>query len=111
LSNPATSHDDSTLQALEAIRRLYDAQRIRSIELGLGERCAVLVVDFQHLYTRGRASTGLQAVEHTATLIAQARRHGVSNTPVMASTGMGSTLMTSRGKPGVFVGASRSRPS
>ncbi len=77
MSNPATSHDDSTLQALEAIRRLYDAQRIRSIELGLGERCAVLVVDFQHLYTRGRASTGLQAVEHTATLIAQARRHGV----------------------------------
>ena len=59
MSNPATSHDDSTLQALEAIRRLYDAQRIRSIELGLGERCAVLVVDFQHLYTRGQPDPDL----------------------------------------------------
>ena len=45
-----------------------------SIKLGFGRRAGVLVVDFQHLYTRGRASTGLAAVEATARLLAAARQ-------------------------------------
>lgn len=70
-----TTHD--TEAALTAIRQLYDSQNIRSIELGMGPRCALLIIDFQHLYTRGRASTGLDAVTATAELLQRARAHHV----------------------------------
>ncbi len=66
-----------TEAALAAIRAIYEAQHIRTKRLGFGRRAAVLVVDFQHLYTRGRASTGLAAVEATARLLAAARAAGM----------------------------------
>lgn len=66
-----------TEAALAAIRAIYDAQNIRTKRLGFGRKAAVLVVDFQHLYTRGRASTGLGAVEATAKLLAAARAAGM----------------------------------
>ncbi len=66
-----------TEAALAAIRAIYDSQHIRTKRLGFGRKAAVLVVDFQHLYTRGRASTGLGAVEATATLLAAARAAGM----------------------------------
>lgn len=69
--------DLSTHAALEALRALYRSQNIHSVTLGVGARCAVLVIDFQHLYTRGRASTGLEAVEHTRALLAAARAKAV----------------------------------
>ncbi len=69
--------DAATQTALQAIAQLYDAQHIRSVELGFGPRCAVLVIDLQHLYTRGRASTGLEAVQRSAQLIAAARAKGI----------------------------------
>ena len=62
----------STDAAIAEIRRIYSGQSIHSIKLGFGRRAGVLVVDFQHLYTRGRASTGLAAVEATARLLAAA---------------------------------------
>lgn len=63
--------------ALAAIRAIYDQQHIRTRNLGFGRKAAVLVVDFQHLYTRGRASTGLGAVEATAKLLDGARAAGM----------------------------------
>ncbi len=69
--------DEGVSQALEAIRALYAGQNIRTVRLGFGRRPAVLVVDFQHLYTRGRASTGLGAVENTAKLLAASRAAGM----------------------------------
>jgi maleamate amidohydrolase len=68
---------DALPAALEAIRHLYAAQNIRTKRLGFGRKAAVLVVDFQHIYTRGRASTGLQAVEATAALLKAARSAGM----------------------------------
>lgn len=68
---------DALPAALDAIRTLYAGQNIRTKRLGFGRRAAVLVVDFQHLYTRGRASTGLAAVEATATLLDAARAAGL----------------------------------
>ncbi len=68
---------DRTDAALEEIRALYAGQNIRSIPLGIGKRAAILVVDFQHIYTRGRAATGLDAVYATARLIAAARKAGL----------------------------------
>ncbi|MGG5822435.1 isochorismatase family protein [Falsiroseomonas sp. HW251] len=69
-----TTDTDATLAAIRAI---YDSQHIRTKQLGFGRKAAVLVVDFQHLYTRGRASTGLDAVEATATLLKAARAAGM----------------------------------
>jgi maleamate amidohydrolase len=66
--------DASLDAALDAIRTLYAGQNIRTVRMGFGKRAGVLVVDFQHLYTRGRASTGLEAVENTARLLDAARR-------------------------------------
>lgn len=66
-----------TEAALAAIRAIYEAQHIRSHRLGFGRKPAVLVVDFQHLYTRGRAATGLAAVAATARLLAAARAAGL----------------------------------
>ncbi|QYU70713.1 isochorismatase family protein [Leptolyngbya sp. 15MV] len=68
---------DALKPALDAIRQLYAAQNIRTTRMGFGRKAAVLVVDFQHLYTRGRASTGLGAVEATATLLKAARETGL----------------------------------
>ena len=65
-----------TTAAIAEIRRIYEGQHIRSVKLGFGRKAGVLVVDFQHMYTRGRASTGLGAVEATARLIAAARTAG-----------------------------------
>ena len=64
---------EGTGAALAEIRALYEGQKIRSITLGIGRKAAVLVVDFQHIYTRGRAATGLEAVEATARLLKTAR--------------------------------------
>lgn len=60
----------------DATRAVYAAQRIGGGTVGFGRRAAVLVVDFQHLYTRGRCSTGLDAVEQTREVLAAARRAG-----------------------------------
>ena len=68
---------ERTDAALEEIRALYAGQNIRSIPLGIGKRAGVLVVDFQHIYTRGRASTGLDAVHATARLLDVARARGL----------------------------------
>ena len=72
-----TTDDAGLSGALDAIRKLYAGQNIRTVRLGFGRRAAVLVVDFQHLYTRGRASTGLEAVENTARLLDAARAAGM----------------------------------
>lgn len=71
-----TEDSSETSAAIAEIRRIYAGQNIRSVKLGFGRRAGVLVVDFQQLYTRGRASTGLAAVEATARLLAAARRAG-----------------------------------
>lgn len=94
--------DPSTQTALDAIRRLYDAQHIRSIELGMGARCAVLVIDFQHLYTRGRASTGLEAVQHTAELLAAARAKNVPIVYTAVGYEPGEGVMWTRKLPGLL---------
>jgi maleamate amidohydrolase len=57
-------------------RRVYAEQRIGGGRVGFGQRAAVLVVDFQHLYTRGRCATGLEAVEETRRLLEVARGAG-----------------------------------
>jgi maleamate amidohydrolase len=67
-------HEAATAAAIAEIRRIYEGQNIRSTTLGFGRKAGVLVVDFQHVYTRGRASTGLGAVEATARLISAARQ-------------------------------------
>lgn len=64
-------------ESYEATRAVYAAQRVGGGSVGVGDRIGVLVVDFQHLYTRGRASTGLRAVERTAELLAVARSAGL----------------------------------
>jgi maleamate amidohydrolase len=66
-----------TSAALEEIRAMYEGQKIRSIKLGLGQKAAVLIVDFQHIYTRGRAATGLDAVNATAQLLDRTRQHDI----------------------------------
>jgi maleamate amidohydrolase len=58
-------------------RDVYARQRIGGGRVGFGERAAILVVDFQHLYTRGRCATGLDAVEETGKLLDVARATGV----------------------------------
>jgi maleamate amidohydrolase len=58
-------------------REIYAEQRVGGGTVGFGRRAAVLVVDFQHLYTRGRCATGLDAVERTRDLLAVARTAGV----------------------------------
>ncbi|BAN04279.1 isochorismatase family protein [Ilumatobacter coccineus] len=59
------------------VGELYREQRIGGGSVGWGAKAALLIVDFQHLYTRGRASTGLEAVENTVPLLAAARANGV----------------------------------
>lgn len=102
--NTSDADDAGTAAALQAIRQLYDAQAIHSVELGMGARCAVLVVDFQHLYTRGRASTGLQAVEATARLLSAARaaRVPVAYTAVAYAEGDEETVLWTRKLPGLL---------
>jgi len=73
-----SDQDAATRAAIEGIRAIYAGQRIRSVKLGFGRKAAVLVVDFQHIYTRGRASTGLAAVEATARLLEAARAAGLA---------------------------------
>ena len=72
----SVAEHEGTTAAIAEIRRIYEGQNIRTNKLGFGRKAGVLVVDFQHMYTRGRASTGLAAVEATARLIAAARRIG-----------------------------------
>lgn len=60
--------------ALAEIRALYSGQNIRSKTLGIGKKAAVLVIDLQHIYTRGRASTGLEVADATAELLKVARQ-------------------------------------
>lgn len=66
--------DDGTDYA--EVAATYAAQGIGGGSAGVGTRLAMLVIDFQHLYTRGRASTGLAAVERTAELLRLARARG-----------------------------------
>lgn len=68
---------EQTRAALAEIRALYAGQSIRSNRLGIGKKAAVLIVDLQHIYTRGRASTGLEVAEATAELLKCARRFGL----------------------------------
>jgi maleamate amidohydrolase len=56
---------------------VYARQRVGGGRVGFGSRLGVLVIDLQHLYTRGRASTGLEAVERGADLLHAARAGGV----------------------------------
>jgi maleamate amidohydrolase len=58
----------------EETEQIYRDQGIGGGRAGFGRSLGVVVVDFQHLYTRGRASTGIGAVERTAELLAHARR-------------------------------------
>lgn len=64
---------EQTSAALAEIRALYAGQKIRSKPLGIGRKAAVLIIDLQHIYTRGRASTGLEIAEATAELLTTAR--------------------------------------
>lgn len=66
----------ATDDGYDRTRALYDEQRIGGGSAGVGDKVGLLVVDFQLLYTRGRASTGLAAVERTTELLAQARGTG-----------------------------------
>lgn len=93
-----------TEAALAAIRAIYEAQNIRSRRLGFGRKAAVLVVDFQHLYTRGRASTGLAAVAATARLLAAARAAGmrVFYTVVAYAPGDEQRVLWTRKLPGLL---------
>lgn len=68
-----TLHDERFSDA----RDVYARQRIGDGSVGFGERPAILVVDFQHIYTRGRCETGLEAVEETRKLLDVARAAGV----------------------------------
>ncbi len=59
------------------VRDVYARQRVGGGSVGFGRRIGTLVIDLQHLYTRGRASTGLEAVEQGALLLRAARAAGV----------------------------------
>lgn len=59
---------DSTA-ALDETRRAYAAQKVGGGRVGFGEKAALLIVDFQHMYTRGRSGCGTEAVERTAELL------------------------------------------
>lgn len=61
----------------EEVLETYRAQGVGMGSVGFGEKMAVLVVDFQHMYTRGKRGCGLESVEQSATMIAAARAHGV----------------------------------
>ncbi len=52
---------------------VYRRQQVGGGSVGFGHRLGVLVIDLQHLYTRGRASTGIDVVERSATLLEAAR--------------------------------------
>jgi maleamate amidohydrolase len=56
---------------------VYARQQVGGGTVGFGRRIGVLVIDLQHLYTRGRASTGLEVVENGAELLRAARAGGV----------------------------------
>lgn len=66
-----------TDEQYDRTQALYKRQGIGGGTAGFGRSSAVLVVDFQHLYTRGRAATGLAPVERTAELLVGARKAGV----------------------------------
>lgn len=69
-TRPADADYDATV-------KLYEAQGIGGGSVGWGSKPALLIVDFQHLYTRGRASTGLEAVHKTVPVLAAARANDV----------------------------------
>lgn len=56
---------------------VYARQQVGGGKVGFGHRLGVLVIDLQHIYTRGRASTGLEVVERSAALLRAARSGGV----------------------------------
>ena len=69
--------DSSTAPGFSAVLDVYRQQQVGGGSVGFGDRIGVIVIDLQHLYTRGRASTGLDVVERTSTLLDAARAAGV----------------------------------
>jgi maleamate amidohydrolase len=59
------------------VRAIYAHQQIGGGRVGFGRKPALLIVDFQHLYTRGRCACGLEAVEQTAILLEEVREAGL----------------------------------
>ena len=69
--------DSPTTPGFSAVLDVYRQQQVGGGSVGFGDRIGVIVIDLQHLYTRGRASTGLGVVERTSTLLDAARTAGV----------------------------------
>lgn len=67
---------DQPADPLAEVVAMYRARGVGN-PLGFGERCAVLVVDFQQAYTRTWRARSTEPVENTATLLAAARAAGV----------------------------------
>lgn len=66
--------DDVTIApGFSAVLDIYLQQQVGGGTVGFGDRIGVIVIDLQHLYTRGRAATGLDVVERTSTLLDAAR--------------------------------------
>ena len=61
----------------DRVREVYREQGVGGGRVGFGEKPALLIIDLQHIYTRGRRGTGLEPVERTAELIAVSRAQRV----------------------------------
>lgn len=59
------------------VRDIYRTQGVGGGSVGFGSKAVVLVVDLQHIYTRGRCATGLEAVEAVVPVLDAARAAGV----------------------------------
>lgn len=61
----------------EDVSEIYKNQGVGGGRVGFGKSVAMLVVDFQFMYTRGKRGCGTAAVEQTADVLAIARSAGV----------------------------------
>lgn len=61
----------------DEVRAIYANQGIGGGRVGFGDQPAVLVVDYQQIYTRGQRGTGLESVQATAPVLAAARAAGL----------------------------------
>ena len=55
--------------SVEDTRRAYTEQRVGGGRVGFGKTAALLLVDFQHMYTQGRSGCGTEAPKRAAELL------------------------------------------